>query len=110
MVVLVASGKAKLPLVCKAKKPVSDLVIGLLSEEWPLSTRGLLLRIRHKCGREVSFQAVHKAVRKLYSEEVLARRGRCYSLNRQWLSQTESFLSGVRQQYESTEIRLMDMP
>jgi len=98
----------KLPNV--KENSVSNLIILLLTEEWPLSTKGLHRRITRQHARNVSFQSVHKAVKKLQNENILAKTENYYKINSAWLKQIENFSTTINQKYDETETMLKDLP
>jgi len=98
----------KLPNV--KENSVSNLIILLLTEEWPLSTKGLHRRITRQHAKNVSFQSVHKAVKKLQGEEILTKLESYYKLNPVWLKQIEDFSTAINQKYSETETMLKDLP
>ena len=92
------------------EKSVSNLIILLLTEEWPLSTKGLHRRITRQHAKNVSFQSVHKAVKKLQNENILAKTENYYKINSTWLKQIENFSTTINQKYAETETMLKDLP
>lgn len=92
------------------ERTVSELAIALLSEEWPLSVKGLMHRMKRRYAREVTFQAAHKAVSKLCRHEILLKTGRYYKINPGWLGKMEKYASSVNSRYAAAEVRLEGMP
>ena len=79
----------------KSESAVPEMVIELLTDEWPLSLKGLHLRIRRRFAKEISYQAVHKAVRKMFKEDVLVMEGRHYKINTAWLGRLVNFSNNL---------------
>ena len=99
-----------LPLLGRSNKSVAELVLIILTEEWPLSTRGLVNRLKRFHAKEVSFQSVHKAIKKLHNEEILTKTENYYKINPDWLNQIKNFSTTINQKYEQTETMLKDLP
>ncbi|MFH1256700.1 MAG: hypothetical protein V1494_05425 [Candidatus Diapherotrites archaeon] len=100
----------KLPFLGRKEKTIAELIICTLTKEWPLSTRGLHKRINQQYSKEVSIQGVHKAARKLRNEQILAREGSHYKLNRAWLKQLKKFCVKVEGDYRASETMLKGIP
>jgi len=79
---------------------VAEAVIAILSSEWPLSLKCMHYRIAKKYAREVSTQAVYKAVKKLRAEGILVKDGSLYLLSPQWLESLHKFSSETKKSYE----------
>ena len=100
----------KLPLLNHRDSTISEFVVMVLTEEWPLSSKGLLNRVKRMYAKEVSFQAVHKAVKKLHSEEILVKVENYYKLNPEWLKNIGKFSSTVIERYDRNQTMLKDLP
>jgi len=73
------------------EKNVKDCVIFILSAEWPLTGKKIYNRIRKQHELPVTYQAVHKTLKKLIEDEVLVKTGKDYKLNEEWLEQIRDF-------------------
>ena len=100
----------KLPTLNQKDKTVAEMVVVMLIEEWPLSPKGIYNRVIRTADKPVSFQAVHKAIKKLHSEDILTRKERYYKLNPEWLKQITSFGNKVAEDYEKNEVNLKSLP
>ena len=58
-------------------KSVKDCIISILSAEWPLSAKKIYNRIKSG-GAEVSYQAVHKALKELSGKGILEKEDKGY--------------------------------
>jgi len=85
---------------------VKDLIVSVLSKEWPLNTRKIYNRVAKIYAIPCSYQAVHKSIKKLVKAKVLIQDGREYRLNLQWLDQIKIFSEGVRQEYAAKGVVL----
>jgi len=111
MLVLLHQEKEKCVVIPKGKgSTVADLIVLLLSQEWPLSVRGLHRRIAHSHARDVSFQAVHKAIRRLSTERIIEKTERYYRLSPQWMREAQQFLIQTSREYETREAKLNGVP
>ena len=89
---------------------MAELVLIILTEEWPLSTRGLVNRLKRFHAKEVSFQSVHKAVKKLYKENVLWKDQNYYKLNPEWITSVSKFYGDLEKIYAENKTNLKDIP
>ncbi|MBN2066919.1 MAG: hypothetical protein JW744_00445 [Candidatus Diapherotrites archaeon] len=94
----------KLPQVRTAKdKTIAETAVHVLSREWPLPLKSLHWKLRNEHGKEVSFQATHKALNKLVSQNILLKEERNYKLNIEWLEQLIRFGAQTKQAYLEKE-------
>ena len=99
-----------LPLLGRSNKSVAELVLIILTEEWPLSTKGLVNRLKRLHAKEVSFQGVHKAVKKLYEDNVLWKDQNYYKLNPEWVTSVSKFYCDLEERYAENKTNLKDIP
>jgi predicted transcriptional regulator len=85
-----------------------NFVISILGEEWPLSAKIIYNRIR-KGGLDVSYQAVHKTIKKLVEKDVLVRKGREYSLNIIWIQKQREFAERIEKAYKNGQQNLLSL-
>jgi len=81
-----------------ADDKVKNLIIHILSREWPLSARQIYFNVK-KEGRDVSYQAVFKALQHLKAEAILDKQRHNYSLDKTWLEKTASFYDKINKTY-----------
>jgi len=79
--------------------PLKNILIRLLAEEWPLTTKKLFKKARLEFGKGMSYQAVHKALQELVSLKVVACKCKEYSLEPFWLQEIEAFASLALEKY-----------
>lgn len=72
-------------------KDTKDLVITLLLEEYPLNVRQIWRRMRKKFGKDISYQAVYKAVMSLCETGVLSKNKSYYKINIDWVFRLKTF-------------------
>ena len=84
------------------KGVVSDNIVMLLSQEWPLTAKEIHHRVaRHK---EASYQAVHKSLFELMEQNVVLKSETQYFLNLGWLEELVRFGANTKKVYvEKTE-------
>ena len=64
---------------------VKEVVIRILSEEWPLSVKQIYERAKRMHAVECTYQAVFKHVKELSDKGILEREGHYYTINVEWL-------------------------
>ena len=90
----------KLPQIRTAKdKTVAEIAVHVLSREWPLPLKSLQWKVNREHGKGVTFQATHKALKKLVKEGILVKKNKYYELNQKWLDQIVEFGTQTRQAY-----------
>src|SRR3989338_2908002 len=67
-----------------------DLVIRILSEEWPLSVKQVFERVKKASGQALTYQAVHKTVSSLLKEGILEKDFSGFSLNLEWIKKNRA--------------------
>ena len=95
------------PLLDIASKHSStkDLVVSILSEEWPLSAKELFSRVLKQSEHGVSYQAVHKVLLELCGQGVVCRAGHSFELDKNWLEAQKSFFERVNSNYLGSKDR-----
>ena len=86
--------------VIEEESSTKDIVIEILSEEFPLSIKKIYNTIRKNYGKSVSYHAVYKAVYELLEEKVLVKKGLQYSLNRDYIERLSHFMDKLKLNYE----------
>ena len=77
---------------------VKNLIIQILSEEWPLTAKKIYYRVKRK-GKSVTYQAVFKALTYLVKQRIVDKNNYNYSLNKKWLSETANFYENIKKRY-----------
>ena len=70
-----------------------DLVLKILSEEWPMSAKEIYSRVSKISSKEISYQAIHKTLNSLVEENIVAKDDGKYLLSISWVSNTKEMLS-----------------
>jgi len=92
-----------LPEINSRKKNVKDLVFSVLLDCNPKTLTQLHREIKQKYNISVSFQAVLKAVNILYSEGILSKEGKFYSINKRWIFETRNFFDKIYMEHFSVK-------
>ena len=71
-------------------KTVKDAVISVLTNEWPLSSKQIYIKVR-KMNLDVSYQAVHKVLKEFVSEGITEKRGNRYKIEINWIGKIKDF-------------------
>lgn len=74
-----------LPFSNKSKNNVKGLVFSILAKEYPLKIIEIKNFINKRYGRNVSFQAVRKAMLELVGDGVLLKKENSFIINKQWV-------------------------
>lgn len=88
-----------LPLFEEKPTSVKDMVFTVLTTEFPLSLIELLNIIKKRYHVSISFQAVRKAVLQLVEAKVLVKKGKKFSINREWILGLTKFGNILQKQY-----------
>ncbi len=82
---------------------VKDLIIVLLSEQWPLTPRKVHIQIQKRFAKSCSYQAVYKALNELMQNNVVYKREEGFSLNIKWLKNVQQFTKSTETRYFTKE-------
>ena len=89
------------------ERRVKDLVIKILSSEWPLTTNTLYVKITAKYHVKVSYQAVHKALHELARQHVVRKEDKGFSLNLDWIDGLAAFSNREKGNYLKRQPRFL---
>ncbi len=78
---------------------VKDAIVNVLGNEWPLSLKEIYFAVVRDYSLSVSQQAVHKALKKLVENKVLAKHERKYCLNLKWIREIKQFGTNLEEAY-----------
>jgi len=54
-------------------KSTQDLIIEILSNEWPLTTKQIHNRLKRNHAKNISYQAAHKTIKQMLEEKILLK-------------------------------------
>ncbi|KYK24825.1 hypothetical protein AYK26_03010 [Euryarchaeota archaeon SM23-78] len=95
-----------IPELGKSKKSAKDLVISMLADEYPLTLAKLTNAIKRKFAASVTFQGVRRAVNHLVQDKVVEKKGKEYSLSKEWIWSLHDFAEKAQERYFSeTKVR-----
>lgn len=84
-------------------KKVKDVIISILSFDWPLS----LAKINAKAHKEYqiskSYQATFKALNELVADKIVTKNAEGYALDISWAKKLKAFSENIIKNYESSE-------
>ncbi|MFC2143341.1 HAD family hydrolase [Candidatus Aenigmatarchaeota archaeon] len=78
---------------------VKNLVIRILSNKWPLTAKKIYNIIKNRYNYNVSYQAVHKAIKQLVGDGILSKNNKEVSINLEWIENLKTFSENVRKHY-----------
>jgi len=90
-------------------KTIIEEIVCMLTEEWPLTTRGIFSRLQ-KNQNICSIQATYKAIKKLKEENLIEQDGKYYRLDNEWLKQINEFSKKIIDDYNTSPIKLNELP
>jgi hypothetical protein len=91
------------------EKRIKDIVIDVLSFEWPLSLSQLHNRVSKNYRCSTSCQATYKAICELLREDVLTKQDKLYSVNMKWIEKLQDFANHVESNYKNeNKVPLID--
>lgn len=85
----------EISLPWSSKGNVEDLVFTILIKEYPLRIIDLMNFIRKRYGKQVTFQAVRKAVLRLLENEVIIEQKGRYILNKAWVLKSKNLIDNI---------------
>jgi len=88
-------------------KDLRDAILSLLTDKWPLSARDIHGHIRKDYKIDITYQGVHKALRQMNSEGLLASRDGKYLIDLSWARKVTAFGRKIECSYKSD---LKDVP
>jgi hypothetical protein len=80
-----------------------DLVVSVLSREWPLSAKEIFSRVRKDSKVNLSYQAVHKVILLLVKEGVVAKKEGKYLISSVWADSLFDFSQSLKKNLSSGE-------
>jgi len=84
----------------KENKTVNELIIEILANDFPLTTKALHSRILKFYAKQVSYQAVFKSLKLLLNNGIVKREGKYYLLSIEWINNAKNFFSQLEEQYK----------
>jgi len=88
------------------KRSVKDIIVEILSVEWPLSCRKIHWQLRKKYNVSITYQAVHKTLKQMVLENILMEENKKYKINIDWAKKIEEFAKMVSKKYKNDHINI----
>ena len=82
---------------------IKDLIIDILSFEWPFTLSQLHYKITKDYHCSVSCQATYKAIVELMNEGVLSKQEKHYRINLNWVEKLKEFSTQIEKNYKGHE-------
>ena len=79
------------------------LIIEILSSEPPLSLNIICNQLRKRYGINLTYQAVHKAIKELTDEGILQKEKKDYKLSIDWINEIEKYSKKLKESYLKKE-------
>ncbi len=89
-----------LPQLSPKSASTKDLIISILSEEWPLTARSLCSKLQREGSASLSYQAVHKSLLGLEREKIVEKIGKGYQIDLDWLNNLRKFSDKTIESYK----------
>lgn len=80
-----------------------DQIINILSYDWPLSIKKIYLFLKKRYARNVTYQAVYKAINQMLQEKILIKAKEGYQLNIEWVKGIHNQTEIIRVNYFSEQ-------
>lgn len=91
-----------LPVMRVASSSTKDLIVSVLSEEWPLSMREIYFRVNKLRGVPISYQGLYKILHELVDEGLLVQEKKKFQIAINWIEKKKA-------QIEDIENRLVSL-
>ena len=97
----------------KTPEKVKEMIVTILTSEYPLSIKELKLLLKKHFNKSVSYQAIHKEILKLQKEGILKKRENKYKLNLDWVKKvgffSELIISNYTTENKNSILKLLDL-
>jgi len=98
-----------IPLLGVAEdKNTKDLIIHILSKQWPLTARKLFFILKNEHSLGITYQAVHKALNQLIGSKVIEKKDKEYRLSIDWLESLKKFVERSEVSYLKDREKLIE--
>jgi hypothetical protein len=83
----------------KKSKSVKELIVAILSTQWPLTIKQIKTYLKQNFNCDVSYQAVYKSILELQSEGILTKKENGWQLSFDWITNTYHFFHKLKDLY-----------
>ena len=91
------------PEISNKSKNSKDMIITLLTYEWPLTLKQIYNKIKKQYSYSSTYQSVYKAVKELCEKKALLEKSKKYEINIGWIKKLQSFTDIVETNYYAKE-------
>lgn len=88
-----------IPELSEKPKNAKDIVITILTYEWPLSIKQIHNRAKKQYSYSGSYQSIYKTLNELSAKEIIIKKGKEYEINVDWVKRVQSFTDIVETNY-----------
>lgn len=85
-----------------AQKGTKDLIIEILTENWPLSAKEIANGVQKNYPGNITYQAIHKSLGELEGELVISKTDGKYNLNIEWVMDNKKKFEDIESQLTKT--------
>lgn len=82
------------------KQGCKEIIVSILSQKWPLAAKEIYNILKRQVA--VTYQAVHKSLNELVSSRVVARKGKRYCLNPDFVVKMKKHWSAIEESYKES--------
>lgn len=82
------------------KNSTKDLIIKILSYEWPLPIKKLKSLLKKEYSLSLSYQSIYQNLNELIEKEIVEKKDNEFLLNMDWIEQIQEFGKAVEQTYK----------
>lgn len=83
------------PLISSEGKTTKELVILILTREWPLPIKKIYNEVKKESKQNLTYQAIHKTLKQLVDESILLKKQKKYALNPEWIQALKDFTEKI---------------
>ena len=83
----------------KGDYSTKDMVVTILSTEWPCSAKRIFYIMKKEYDPAISYHASYKAISSLLEEGVITKEAKKYKINMSWLKRAKHLLSKIEETY-----------
>jgi len=84
-----------IPKPASGKISTRDLIINILSLKGTATSKEVYSMLTKEFSKSVSYQAAHKILQELLSEEVIVKKDKNYSINNEWVEKLSTYVGGL---------------
>jgi len=74
---------------------ISDFIIEILSNEWPLTTKQVYNKLKRNYGVNVTYQAIHKHVKEMLEQKMLSKDGSKLVISYSWVKKLSNYAKSL---------------